>query len=84
MNEHYLVDRGLNYVLDGARSITEHSNIQPFLEEKFKFRKAYCRLQIVYKPLFGFIVKCLYPFRKYMPNKVKAILYMEAMKRNEI
>lgn len=84
MNEYYLVERGLKYVLDGARSITEHSNIQPFLEDKFKFRKAYCRLQIVYKPIFGFIVNTLYPIRKYMPSKVKAILYMEAMKRNEI
>lgn len=84
MNSYYLSENKLRYVLDGARSITEHSNIQPFLEDKFKFRKAYCRLQIVYKPLFGLVVHCLYPFRQYMPSKVKAILYMEAMKRNEI
>ncbi|MBQ5378306.1 MAG: hypothetical protein IIU48_07280, partial [Prevotella sp.] len=41
MNQYYLQEKGFRYVTDGARSITEHSNIQPFLEEKFHFRKAY-------------------------------------------
>lgn len=31
MNRHYLEERGLKYVNDGARSITNHSNMQPFL-----------------------------------------------------
>lgn len=86
-NVEELEDMGIdvkNIGFASTRSITEYSNIQPFLEDKFKFRKAYCRLQIVYKPIFGFIVNTLYPIRKYMPPKVKAILYMEAMKRNEI
>lgn len=43
MNRYYLEERKLEFVNDGARSITEHSNIQPFLEEKFHFRKAYIR-----------------------------------------
>lgn len=30
MNRYYLQELGLKYVNDGARSITEHSNIQPF------------------------------------------------------
>lgn len=53
MNQYYLADMGLHFVNDGARSITNHSNIQPFLIEKFKFRKAYCRIKLYYKPWFG-------------------------------
>ena len=83
MNRYYLEERGLKYVSDGARSITNHSNIQPYLIDKFKFRKAYCRLQVKYKLVFGFIVKMLYPFRKIIPLlKVQSILRLEEYSRN--
>lgn len=84
MNRYYLQELGLRYVSDGARSITEHSNIQPFLIDKFNFRKAYCHLNVYYKWWFGLAVKMLYPFRKIISNtKVKSILNMEAMARGE-
>lgn len=85
MNRYYLQELGVQFVCDGARSITNHSNIQPFLEEKFKFRKAYCRLQISYKWYISLIIRVLYPFRKIIPiPQIKAVLNMEAMKRNQI
>ena len=85
MNRHYLTERGMKYVNDGARSITNHSNIQPFLISKFKFRKAYCQLSIHYKWWLGVIVKILYPFRKLIPiKKVSQMLDMEAMCRGKI
>lgn len=83
MNRYYLDELKLKYVNDGARSITNHSNIQPFLIDTFHFRKAYCRLQIEYKWWLGFLVIILFPFRKIMPLKVKAVLNMEAMKRGQ-
>ncbi|MBR5983273.1 MAG: hypothetical protein IK025_06080 [Bacteroidales bacterium] len=84
MNRHYLQDMRLKYVCDGARSITEHSDIQPFLEKKFNFRKAYCCLQIEYKWWLGIIIKVMYPFRKIIPQKqIQSLLRMEAMRRNE-
>ena len=83
MNQYYLCECGLKYVLDGARSVTEHSNIQPFLEEKFKFRKAYCDMQVFYKPLIGMAVKVLFPFRKWIKDKrIEAILRQEAWARD--
>lgn len=83
MNEYYLQQRGLDYVCDGARSITEHSNIQGFLIEKYHFRKAYCRLHLHYKPWMALAVKILYPFRRWLPNqRVRAILSQEAMARH--
>lgn len=82
MNRYYLQELGLRYVSDGVRSITEHSNIQPFLIEKFRFRKAYCRLDIYYKWWFGLIVKCLYSFRTIISVKsVRSVLEMERMAR---
>lgn len=82
MNRYYLEELGLKYVMDGARSITEHSNIQPFLEEKFKFRKAYCELQIFYNKRIGMVVKLLFPFRRWIKNKkITAILRQEAWSR---
>lgn len=82
MNRYYLQELGLKYVLDGVRSITEHSNIQPFLEDKFKFRKAYCDLQVFYKSWLGLAVNILFPFRKFIKHpKVSAILRQEAWAR---
>ena len=80
MNRYYLQECHMQFVLDGARSITEHSNMQPFLESKFNFRKAYCHLKIYYTWWFGIIVKCLYPFRKIIKNnQIHAVLAMHGM-----
>lgn len=80
MNRYYLEERKVKYVNDGARSITNHSNIQPFLIDKFKFRKAYCHLSVKYKWWLKIVVKSIYPFRKMVSiRQVKALLYMEAM-----
>ena len=85
MNRFYLEERKLKYVNDGGRSITNHSNIQPFLIEKFNFRKAYCNLDIHYKWWLGAIVKTLYPFRKLIKvRQAQSLLNMEAMAHNAI
>lgn len=81
MNEYYLEEKQFKYVTDSARSVTEHSNVQPFLEQNFKFRKAYCKLKIRYKWWFGAIVKMLYPFRKLIKNRnVRGVLLMEGIR----
>ena len=36
---------------------------QSFLIKKFKFRKAYCKLNIVYSNKIKYIIKVLYPFK---------------------
>lgn len=82
MNRYYLEEKQIPFVSDGARSITGHSNIQQVLEGKFKFRKAYCDIQVFYKPWFGVAVKVLFPFRKMITHpKVAAILRQEAWAR---
>ena len=84
MNQYYLQEKGCLYVTDGTRSVSEHSNIQPFMEEKFNFRKAYCQLAVHYCWWLKMAVKILYPFRKIITlPRIKAILNMEAMQRGE-
>ena len=79
MNEYYLQEKKFKFVVDGARSITEHSNVQPFLEHNFNFRKAYCKLKMRYKWWFGTIVWVLYPFRRLICNtNIKAVLNMHS------
>lgn len=69
MNEYYLSEVGVDFVSDGTRTITEHSNIQFFLCQKFLFRKAYCKMKMHYAGWFGIAVRLLYPFRKCIPCK---------------
>lgn len=88
MNKHYLNERGLRYVSDGARSISHRTNVHAFLEQKFGFRRAYARLCVIYFPGLGTLVKLLYPFRKWferrsMPllQKVAVVLEQERIRR---
>lgn len=84
MNSYYLDERGLNYVSDGWRSITEHSGIQPFLEKNFLFRKAYCHMSIYYTLWLKIAIKLLFPFRKtnFLPLSIRNVLKLEAIARN--
>lgn len=83
MNEYYLKDKGLKYVSDGSRTITQNSNIQKFLITNFKFRKAYTDIYIYYKPMVKLAVTILYPFRKIIPQgKIKSVLRQESMTKN--
>ena len=63
MNQYYLNEKEYKYVNDGARSISHETNIQSFLIQKFRFRKAYCKLHIQYHPLINILIFILFPFR---------------------
>lgn len=89
MNTYYLNEKKFQYVNDGARSIAHMTNIQKFLIEKFHFRKAYCKLHIVYRWDIGLIVGMLYPFRKLIGqadhkilNKLSILLKQEEIRRS--
>ena len=89
MNQYYLEEKNFLYVNDGARSISHDTNIQTFLIDKFKFRKAYCKLNIVYRWDIGLAVKVLYLFKSFMPqinskifNKVSVLLKQEEIRRS--
>ncbi|MBD5385735.1 hypothetical protein HDR69_04845 [bacterium] len=81
-NKYYLGEKGYRFVVTSARSVTEHSNIQNFMIEKFGFRKCYCRMTLHYSKWFKLVVYTLYPFRNlisYAP--LKNILKFEEINR---
>lgn len=92
MNEYYLSEKSFKYVQDGSRSISEHSNIQEFVQEKFNFRKAYCNLYIEYVWWLKIFVSSFYHFRNIIPftdripllMNLKSLLNQEAMRRNKM
>ena len=51
------------YITDGQRAIKHQTNFQSYLEKYFGFRKAYCKLNILYNPILKIFVNILYPFR---------------------
>ncbi len=86
MNRYYLNEKNFLYVSDGARSLSHQTKIQDFLIQKFKFRKAYCRLNVLYRKDIEMLVKILYPFRKRIYKSNNKILQKIAvvLKHEEI
>ena len=79
------------YCNDGARNINHETAFQDYLEKYFCFRKAYCKLHIVYRPGFGLLIKFLFPFRKMLMwldniplfHQVNGVLKMEEIVRKD-
>ncbi len=79
------------YICDGARSINHESLFQDYLEKYFGFRKAYCKLNVVYHPKIAWIVKFLYPMRKLLRpfdsikivHQISGVIKMEEYVRGE-
>lgn len=68
---YYLNEKSCRYVCDGQRNIRHETNYQDFLIKTLGFRKAFCRLNIVYSPIMNVVVKTLYPIRgllKFLSN----------------
>lgn len=85
MTEYYLYECKKKYVSDGFRTLDNHSNIQFFLLEKFKFRKAYCKLYIHYNWFVKLIVAVVFPFRKFIKkNQIRNLLIQEEISRGSL
>lgn len=67
MCDYYLNHEGFRFVNDGGRSLTGHSSVQDFLMDKFGFRKAYTKLNTVFKWYLIPPLMLLSPFE----NKIK-------------
>jgi hypothetical protein len=81
MNTEYLNNREFNFVSDGTRTLLHPTGIQDFLEKKFLFRKAYCRLHVFYSkrvkitlPILSFLDKVLGGLISEKQPKIKALL----------
>lgn len=90
-NNYDKLKRGEFYILDGARSINHETFFQDYLEKYFEFRKAFCKLHIVYNPQIRWVIKLLFPIRKLLKqfdgvgiiHQINAVLLMEEINRSQ-
>lgn len=89
MNSYYLNHKGVKYIDDGSRSLSHKTSIQEYFVNKFKFRKAYCKLHIEYSLKVELVVSFLFPFRKIiaksnhmLAQKVLVLLKHEEIRRS--
>ena len=79
------------YICDGGRNLVHETAFQEYLEKYFGFRKAYCKLNIKYRPHLGWLIKALFPFRKLLYKvhvfpvirKIMPIFTMEEIVRKD-
>lgn len=78
------------YFSNGCRNLNHHTNFNELLCENFGFRKAYCKLHMVYPWYVKLYVYILYLFRRYIGSiktkhsffyKINAVLQMEDIAR---
>ncbi len=80
------IEKG-KYLCDGSRNILHQTQFQDYLEKYFGFRKAYCRLHILYPWWAKIFISILRPFNKAIQkkccrgimSKIAAILAMDEM-----
>ncbi|WP_329903757.1 hypothetical protein [Porphyromonas pogonae] len=81
LTRYYLKERGLKYIIAGSRSLTEHSNVQNFLIDKFEFRRAYCRIQLHYQMKIKIAIFLLKPLKKilkpFFPSSISSMLVLD-------
>lgn len=89
MNKHYLNERKLAYVSDGARSISHQTGIHEFLISKFGFRKAYADLNVIYQPVLSLAISAIYPLHSLFKygnwsifQKISIVLEQERIRRS--
>ncbi|WP_345970027.1 hypothetical protein WCX72_12320 [Sulfurimonas sp. HSL1-6] len=89
LNDYYLHQKGVRYIDDGARSLAHDTSVQQYLIRKFGFRKAYCRMHVVYRPSVQLAVRLLYPFRRIIASfrnkfaaRVTVLLKHEEVRRS--
>ena len=82
MDRYYLEDRKMKFVNMGAKTLYHETSVQDFVIKKFKYRRAYCKLNIIYRPIVGIGVKILFPFRKIV-YKMKVSKLNALLKQHE-
>ena len=88
--DHYLNLKKKKYLVSGTRNINHKTNTEEYKIGTFGYRRAYCKLNVVYNPKFKWVIDFLYLFRRILRmfdnvskiHQVNAVLLMEGIKRN--
>lgn len=87
----YLNVRGKKYISGGERSINHQTNTQQYKIEKINYEKVYCKLNIEYNPKIKWLIKMIYPFKRFLKcldnirliHQLNALLKMESIVRGQ-
>jgi len=88
LNNYYLTTEKVLYINAGAKSLSHETNFQDLLINKFKFRKAYCNLEVQYRKSLKALIFIISPFRfvlKSIPfnifKKITVLLEQEKIRK---
>ena len=87
----YVPGKDIRFWCDGERCIRHKTNFQEYLMKYFGFRRAYCMLNLYYRPSVRIAVTALFPLRNIigklsknsMCNNIYSILFMEEIVRKQ-
>lgn len=87
---HYLNELGQKFICSGSRSLNHKTNVQDYKIKNWRFRKAFCKLHLVYRKDINIIIKLVYPFRNLLMkfdnitaiHQLNSVLKMEEIARN--
>jgi hypothetical protein len=85
LGQYYLKQEKFNYINDGFRSIMHETNLQSKLISQFNFKKAYTKLNLIYKPSLNFFMNVTYPFHPVLSlfnPKLKSLYLQEKISRS--
>lgn len=71
------------YICDGERSIRHETYFQDYLIKYFGFRKAYCKLHVIYRFPLNIAIAALFPLRHKIKNEGRAGSILSALLRME-
>lgn len=63
--DYYLNTLKKKFILSGARSINHKTNVQDYEISNWKYRKAYCKLHVIFNKKYRRLITVLFPFRKF-------------------
>ncbi len=80
------------YICDGEKNVLHETAFQEYLEKYFAFRKAFCKLNLVYRKPIGVAVAVLMPFRRVLNrfdgippiHKINGVLQMESICKQQV
>lgn len=84
MHMHYLKDKSFEYINSGFRNVLHQTNIQEFLIKKFRYKKEYMKLNVVYRPYLSIYLSTTFPVRGVLSKispKLAALYELEEIRR---
>ncbi|MBP5455851.1 MAG: hypothetical protein J6Y37_05080 [Paludibacteraceae bacterium] len=90
--DYYLNQLGHKYINSGSRNISHVTNVQDYKIKHWNFKRAHCKLHVVYNPKVRWVINLIYPFRRILEcldgiklmHQINAVMIMESIVRKDV